>query len=77
MKSHDIGDMARQLATAVRKWAEVDSNVADVGWTRTNEGKWDDCRCEMINLADEVLAMGKGNGGKRRSLGVSKKRGKA
>lgn len=57
MKNSDIKVLARKLATAVHKWAEVDSNVADVGWTRENEGKWDDCRSAMIGLADEVLAL--------------------
>ena len=77
MKCRDVDDLAWRLATAVRTWAAVDSDVASVGWTRTNEGKWDDCRCEMINLADEILAMGKGDGGKSRRPSENKKRGNA
>lgn len=57
MKTENIASLARQLATAVKEWAKVDSNVADVGWTKANEWKWDDCRDVMIELADKVLAL--------------------
>lgn len=57
MKTNNIETLAMQLATAVKEWAKVDSNVADVGWTKENEWKWDDCRDVMTDLADKVLAL--------------------
>ena len=57
MKSKNIEALANRLAIAVKEWAKVDSNVADVGWTKANEWKWDDCRDAMTGLADKVLAM--------------------
>ena len=57
MNSTDIGDLARKLATAVRKWSRADSDVAEAGWTKENEWVWDDSRSEMIRLADEILAV--------------------
>ena len=57
VSSVPVNDLALKLATAVCKWRKVDSNVADVGWTRENEGEWDECRAVMSDLADEVLSV--------------------
>ena len=57
VSSVQVNDLALKLATAVCKWRKVDSNVADVGWTRENEGEWDECRAVMSDLADEVLSV--------------------
>lgn len=57
ISSMQINDLALKLAMAVCRWRKVDSYVADVGWTRENEGEWDDCRAMMSDLADEVLSM--------------------
>ena len=64
MKSKNIEALARQLATAVTEWAKVDSNVAEVGWTKANEWKWDDCRDVMTELADKVLALTNASAGR-------------
>jgi len=42
------------LAKAVEAWAEVDSEVADSGWTKENECRWDDAKDKMVSLADEI-----------------------
>ena len=67
MKTENIASLARQLATAVKEWAKVDSNVADVGWTKANEWKWDDCRDAMTELADKVLALTKTSAGRKKT----------
>ena len=67
MKAENIASLARQLATAVKEWAKVDSNVADVGWTKANEWKWDDCRDVMTELADKVLTLTKTSSGRKKT----------
>ena len=57
VSSVQVNDLALKLATADCKWRKVDSNVADVGWTRENEGEWDECRAVMSDLADEVICV--------------------
>lgn len=66
MKANSIETLALQLATAVKEWAKVDSHVADVGWTKENEWKWDDCRDVMTDLADRVLALAATSAGKQK-----------
>jgi len=43
-----------KLLDAIDVWRAVDNDVADNGWTRTNEIAWDDAKNRMIALADEV-----------------------
>ena len=58
--------LALKLAKAVNAWADCDQDVADQGWTKENEGVWDDRRNEMLDLADEIY---KANGLKRKLYG--------
>ena len=58
--------LALKLAKAVNAWADIDQDVADQGWTKENEGVWDDRRNEMLDLADEIY---KANGLKRKLYG--------
>ena len=60
------GGLALKLAKAVNAWVEIDEDVADHGWTKENEGIWDERRNEMLDLADRIYKV---NGLKRRLYG--------
>lgn len=51
-----------KLLDALDAWRVVDNDVADNGWTRENEGAWDDAKARMIALADEVRNVISDNG---------------
>ena len=58
--------LALKLAKAVNAWADIDECVADQGWTKENEGVWDDRRNAMLDLTDRIYKV---NGLKRKLHG--------
>lgn len=54
VSTNEMDKATNELADLVLKWAKVDQDVKENGWTSGNEGEWERLRDKMVSKAEEI-----------------------